>query len=409
MSPEPGLSGTPVKDYAVKADAVDAPRPLVRFLVHGAERSGPPIYMLRILREWARTTVPFDVEAVIARPGPLTEEFASTVPTRVTRLDQGSPDRRAERILDAAHLHGLAGRLIQIGIRQRVGPAEPELTVVNGATAPTVQLLAALNPKGKVVTIAHELSTGWFSNLTTAERDLLLVRTRAFLAVSESVRSFLVDRLGVRADQVTVVPPPVDVAGLAGGETAIEATGSPLVAGMGVTDWRKAPETWLRIAHLVKSHPGHDDVRFVWVGGDSPGASAFWPLEHEMTHLELHGHVEFTGAVAEPWSIARKASVFVSTAREDAYPLACAEAIARGIPVAGFDVDGVGEMVRDSGCGVVVPYPDEPALADAVVRLIEDPQGRAAMSRLGKRFAETSTEVRVVATGVSDWLTEQIT
>lgn len=378
--------------------------PRVRFLVHGAERSGPPIYALRLVREWQRHPPPFLPEVVVARPGPLVDELATAAPTAVARLDPRSPERFADRAATAIHLHGLGRWIVNSAVRARIGGDEPDLTVVNGATAPTVDLLASLAPSGRVVTIAHELSTGWFSNLTETQRQLLIARTSAFLAVSEAVRSFLVERLGVPIEAVSVVPPPVECSGSAGTRRTPADSSTRLVAGMGMTDWRKAPETWLRIANLVRSTPGHEAVRFIWVGGDSPDSQAFWPLEHEMIHLGLGEHVRFAGTVADPWELVGAADVLVSTAREDAYPLACAEAIARGIPVVGFDVDGVGEMVRASGCGAVVPYPDEPGLAAAVTGLIADEEHRAAMSSAGQEFAARVLSTPAVARQVGDWI-----
>lgn len=292
-------------------------------------------------------------------------------------------------------------------MRARVGHDEPTLTVVNGATAPTVELLAALNPTGPVVTVAHELSTGWFANLDASARTLLRSRTTAYLAVSEAVRCFLVDRLHVSDSAVTVIPPPVDgrtSSTLPNGST----DGPRLVAGMGVTDWRKSPETWLRVAAAVRRHRGWEHLRFVWAGGERTGSRAGWPLEHEMEHLALREHVTFLGDVADPWGQLGSADVMVSTAREDAFPLACAEAIARGIPVIGFDVDGIGEMVRASGCGVVVPYPDEIGLSDAVVEVLGDAGLRAAMADRGRCWASQELDTSVVASRVEHWLLEQV-
>lgn len=362
--------------------------------------------MLRLVQHWRLHPAPFELEVVVARPGPLVRQLAAASETSVARLDRRSPERVGAQLLEWVHLPRAGRALMGTAVRSRVGRDQPDLTVVNGATAPTVELLRALAPSGTVVTIAHELSTGWFANLRPSDRTLLRSRTSAYLAVSESVRSFLIDELEVAPEMVTVVPPPVDAAALEAVRADPDPAGPALVVGSGVTDWRKAPELWLRVAALVRRHPGHDHVRFAWAGGEAQGSPAFWPLEHEMAHLDLRGSVEFLGTVEDPWRALRGASVMVSTAREDAYPLACAEAIASGVPVVGFDVDGVGEMVRASGCGIVVPYPDEPALADAVVQVLGDQASRARMAEGGRQFAERELDVPVVAPRVAAWIME---
>lgn len=384
---------------------------MVRMLVHGAERSGPPIYVLRLLREWAARPVGFEPEVVVARPGPLVPQMARYAPVRVARVDRRSPERVCERLLLAGHLRGPARRLVDSAIRWRVGCSEPQLTVVNGATAPTVELLAALDPVGPVVTIAHELSTGWFANLDRDARDLLRSRSNAFLAVSDSVVELLVDRVGVPRSAVTMLHPPVDIEPDTGGAPSVgsQQPGHVLVvAGMGITDWRKAPELWLRIAARVRRHPGLEHVQFRWAGGEQLGSRASWPLEHEMDHLDLRDAVTFLGAVDDPWQALGDVSVMVSTAREDAYPLACAEAIARGIPVVGFDVDGIGEMVRSSGCGSLAPYPDDSALADEVIRVLSHPQLASTMSQRGPTWAHRELSPRSIAPLVAAWISEQV-
>lgn len=382
----------------------------MRLLLHGSERSGPPIYVTRLLQEWGKAPRAFDPEVVIARPGPLTAEIERRATTRVARLDRRSPERSGERLLRSARLPGLAQQLLHAAVRQRVGRSEPSLTVVNGATAPTVELLLALDPSGPVVTIAHELSTGWFANLGRREREVLLERSVAFLAVSRSVRDFLRESIGIDPGSISVVPPPVAVDCAASDAMTRPESGrsESVVAGMGVTDWRKAPEVWLRIAATVRRLPGCEDLRFVWAGGDQPGSPAAWSLEHEVNHLDLGGVVTFLGAVEEPWRHLGGATVMVSTAREDAYPLACAESIARGVPVAGFDIDGVGEMVRDSGCGTVVSYGDECALADAVAQLVTDPCLRSSMSQSGRVWARHTVAAPLVASRVGSWIEEHL-
>ena len=385
------------------AAAPDESLPTVRLLIHGAERSGPPIYALRLARWWAQHPPPFRPEFVVARPGPLVADLSAAQPTVVARLDRRSPERIVERAVRTAAGARVADAIRRGGVLLRVGHKPSDLTVVSGATTPTVELLRALEPPGRVALIAHELSTGWFDNISASDRAFLLGRVGPYLAVSQSVRSFLVDRLGVDPGAVTVVPPPIDPSSLP--RPALG--GSATVAGCGVTDWRKAPDAWLRVMALVRHRLAPSPLRCRWVGGASVGGVGFWPLEHEMRHLGLVGTVEFLGIVEDPWGAVGPVSVLVSTAREDAHPLAVAEAIAGGVPVVGFDVDGVGEMIRDSGCGVAVPYPDESALADAIVDLLNDPMRRQQMGCDGGAWGREHVAIESVGPRVTEWITAE--
>ena len=386
-------------------------RPLVRFLAHGAERSGPPIYLLRLLRYWKANPAQFDTELVIARPGDLVSQFTSLTNTSMARLDPRSLEMTFQSLTRALHAEALGQRAVSFASRARVrgnpfGSAkrQPDITIVNGATVATVGLLRHLRPSGQVLTIAHELSTGWFGNLNRVDREFLLAKTDRFLAVSEAVRSFLMSELGVSASRVSMTHPPVDLSEFEGLDLNHQPTSSFHVGGSGMTDWRKAPEIWLRIAAELRDMLPKETLRFTWQGGDSPQSPAFWPLEHEMRQLGLSEQVTFTGQIPDTAPAMSQFDIFVSTAREDAYPLACAEAISLGVAVVGFDSGGLSEMAEESGCALVVPYPDHGLISQTVADLLGDPDRRAELSQKGIEFGHTQLDVSHIAPAVADWI-----
>ena len=386
-------------------------RPLVRFLAHGAERSGPPIYLLRLLRYWFANPARFDTEVVIARPGELVSQFAGLTTTSVARLDPRSPEMSFRSFARALHAEAVGQRAVGIASRARVSgnrfraaQPQPDITIVNGATVATVELLRHLRPSGQVLTIAHELSTGWFGNLKRVDREFLLAKTDRFLSVSEAVRNFLVSELGVSPTRVSMIHPPVDLSEFEGLDLMHKSTDSLHVGGSGMTDWRKAPEIWLRIAAELKDTLPKKNIRFTWLGGEHPDSAAFWPLEHEMQQLGLAGQVTFTGQVASTAATMSKFDVFVSTAREDAYPLACAEAISLGVVVVGFNSGGLAEMAQESGCAVVLPYPKQQNITEVVAELLGDPDRRSRLGKQGIEFGRSQLDVSVIAPAVEDWI-----
>lgn len=379
-------------------------RPTVRFLVHGAERSGPPIYVLRLLRSWNRHGVGFRPSVVLGRPGPLVGDFRRVATTTVARLDRRSPEQLVGRGMRAMGAASTAEATVRRATGLRIGRQRPDLTVVNGATTPTAALLRALPAGDRTVMIAHELSTGWFGNISEADRRLLLDRCRSYLAVSRAVEDLL-QSLGVERSRITVVPPPVDLAERHGSGPRPPGRGQAIVVGGGgMTDWRKAPELWLQVAAEARRQAPGIPFRFVWFGGTTPSDPQGWPLRHEVDHLGLAGCVEFLGPVDDPWDVLGRCDLFVSTAREDAAPLVCAEAAGCGVPVVTFDSGGAAELARDGRCGVVIPYPRVDELAAAVVRLARDREQRADLGRNGTAFVEQHRQVDVVARQVGTWL-----
>jgi glycosyltransferase involved in cell wall biosynthesis len=73
-------------------------------------------------------------------------------------------------------------------------------------------------------------------------------------------------------------------------------------------------------------------------------------------------------------------------------PNAVLEAMAAGKPVVATRVGGVPEVVDDGVTGLLVPPRDPDALADAVVRLLRDPNrmrrmGQAGLERVRRHFS----------------------
>lgn len=78
----------------------------------------------------------------------------------------------------------------------------------------------------------------------------------------------------------------------------------------------------------------------------------------------------------------------------EAYGMALLEAAAAGVPVVSCATRGVPDVVLDGRTGVLVPYGDEEAFAEAVRALLTDPERRAALGREAARYvgAERSLE-----------------
>ena len=69
------------------------------------------------------------------------------------------------------------------------------------------------------------------------------------------------------------------------------------------------------------------------------------------------------------------------------FPLKLFESMAAGVPVVVTDFPGQADLVRDAGCGLVVPAEDPTAFAKAVSRLVDDPSLARAMGEKGRMAA----------------------
>ncbi len=90
------------------------------------------------------------------------------------------------------------------------------------------------------------------------------------------------------------------------------------------------------------------------------------------------------------------ADVFVIPSTQDNLPSTVLEAMACGVPIVGFNVGGIPDMMS-AETGLLVPPGDVAALAAALDRLIGDPARRAAMSVACRHRAVTEYDLEVQA------------
>jgi glycosyltransferase involved in cell wall biosynthesis len=114
----------------------------------------------------------------------------------------------------------------------------------------------------------------------------------------------------------------------------------------------------------------HDEARLT-VAGSGPDRAM---LERTAAELGVADRVRFTGRVdnAELPAFYRAASVVVNASLVDNLPISLLEAMASGVPIATTDVGGIPYVVQHEMTALLVPPRDAVAMADAVLRLLED-------------------------------------
>jgi L-malate glycosyltransferase len=144
----------------------------------------------------------------------------------------------------------------------------------------------------------------------------------------------------------------------------------------------KGHDTLLAAApRILERHP---DASFTFVG-EGPRRSA---LETLTRALGLGGRVQFLGERRDVGAVLAGHDLFVLPSRSEAFPNALIEAMASALPVVATDVGGIPEVVRSGSNGLLVAPDDERALADAIVGLMDDPAGAAALGRVARADIE---------------------
>ena len=153
---------------------------------------------------------------------------------------------------------------------------------------------------------------------------------------------------------------------------------------------QKGHATLLEAAPLVLER--HPDVRFAIAGdGELRG-------ERERLSEPLGDRVVFLGARDDVPDLLASFDVFALPSLFEGLCLAVVEAQAAGVPVVATPVGGIVENVVDGETGLLVAPRDARALADAIVRLLDDPElARALAERARPHVLERYAQERMVA------------
>jgi glycosyltransferase involved in cell wall biosynthesis len=222
-----------------------------------------------------------------------------------------------------------------------------------------------------------------------AER-LLTRRFRRVIAISEALRRFTIERVGLPARKIEVVHYGLDE--LPAPWRADPEIALPQDARVLLCVARLAPQKGVAVAvqALPAIRAAHPDAVLV-VLGEGP----------ERPRLAAEG-VYLPGRVGDVAAWYRRAEVVVHPARWEGFGIALLEAMLARKPVVASRVSAAPEIVADGETGLLVPRDDPAALAGAVSELLADPAraetyGRAGLERARAEFSVERMADRTLA------------
>ena len=190
------------------------------------------------------------------------------------------------------------------------------------------------------------------------------------IAVSESTRTFVVEREGVSAERATTVHNGIDTEKYqprpANRTDARKAFGIPddafVVAGIGRLTFQKNFALFLEIAAaVIKTHP---TALFIIAGTGEDDAAL------RAQAGPLGDRVRFLGFVADTALLYPAADMLLLTSRYEGLPITVLEAMACGVPIVASDLDGMREVLRDGDTAALVPAGDAAAFVAHVEQLM---------------------------------------
>lgn len=272
----------------------------------------------------------------------------------------------------------------------------------NGRTALTSALAVRLAGRGVAIATQHFLEPGRLSRRGPAAWASRIAHgwvnrnTRQFIAISEAARAGMLER-GDDAKKITVVPN-----GISNPESETLADPVEVRRGLGIdaaaplvvcaARLEREKDVSSLIAAMARVREGMPSARCV-VAGDGALADA---LRQQIRTAGLESTVQLLGFRSDVLALMNAADVFVLPSIAEPFGLVILEAMALGKPVVATRAGGPMEIVVDGTTGLLVEPRQAEAMAQAISRLLSQPEERKRFGSAGlQRFDENYTAQRM--------------
>jgi glycosyltransferase involved in cell wall biosynthesis len=138
--------------------------------------------------------------------------------------------------------------------------------------------------------------------------------------------------------------------------------------------------------------PRFPNLRVAAVGPDEPDKAD--SLTAADRRAAERAGVRFLGARDDVVRLYAGMDIHVLASHREGFPLSPMEASAMGVPVVATDIRGCRQAVDDGVTGLLVPARDPAALADAIARLVSDPDERRRLGAAARRKARDAFDHR---------------
>ena len=249
------------------------------------------------------------------------------------------------------------------------------LSALNHANVIAVWAAAIARYRGRVLVAEHSeflpaAPTLWMRAFTASMR-LSYGRAARVIAVSHGVKRSLVEIAGVPAEHIEVIYNPVIGPDLQSRDRqrppALPADGVANIVAVGRLVREKDFANLLRAFALLRAQR---TARLV-VLGEGPERGA---LEALRNGLGLHRDVALPGFVDNAYDFLAHADLVALSSVQEGLPTVLIEALALGAPVVSTDCpSGPSEILAEGAYGTLVPVGDAPALAAAMLAVLETP------------------------------------
>lgn len=239
-----------------------------------------------------------------------------------------------------------------------------------------------------------------------------------YITVSDELRRYLIDDIGIRPAKVTQIINGVDVDKFKvlpskntriGDELnvpkALVAANKVVIGAVGRLQKVKNYGLLIRaFAQLKQQEHLRDNVSLLLVG-DGPERENLTALAHE---LGVDNEVFFAGASSNVAAYLQLMDVFVLSSLVEGISNTILEAMAASLPVVATAVGGSVELVRDGQTGYLVQSDDVEAMTQALLSICSDTELRQTLARQSRQRVVSELSLKVMVKRYQDIYTQSL-
>jgi len=362
----------------------------ILFLSHDSSRTGAPMVLLNFL-EWLKKQNIYDLEILSKKVGPLEVSFRELAvvhsPVKKNILKRGIK-KVVSKITRSSSGYKLPSTL-----------SNKKFDLIYLNTIDCLDITRLLFEKFNCPIICHVHENDFtikahYPNHFTENNISYITR---FIAVSKSTKNNLINNHNIPEEKISLVYELINAEKIKQPTISVKQVKAKLglanefiVGGSGLSTWRKGIDLFVQVAiELNKIKPGNN-IKLIWVGNieEEQFRSRY---DYESQLLGVNDKIIFTGVVPDVQNYFQIFDVFALTSREDPFPLVALEAAAQKKPIILFDNSGgMPELFEHGEGGIVVPYVDVVAMANAILDLQSETDKISSMgiaaSQLVNRF-----------------------
>lgn len=352
----------------------------IAFISHASVLNGAPISLAELVDELLGNLPPGELSTGWPVPGPVLDKYDLAGAEKFFYAE----DWRGREIL-------VTKPTIKKRLRKKFAEKKIELVIANSLESfRAVQ--AASKMRIPVIWMIHELVSSYldrreFPEMRSAARtaDRLIFNSRTALSFSSELGEGIKEKSRIIYPGIRLPGTKVDKKS-ARHELGLDSN-EIILASIGDICPQKGVKTLIRAFQVIfRSYP---DTRLMIIGRSPPRYRGYYILLKNLCReLGLNKRIVFTGEQMDLSLWLSACDILVHASQSESFGRVIVESLAWEVPVVAVCSEGPKEIIEDRETGLLVPAGDPGAIAEGVIRMLDNYDQSLAMARKGRFCVE---------------------